>query len=95
MTEAIPLWKTFPREIECDLSLYHNVDIGDWHTGKMSSRKLLVLLAGLPADSWYRTSAHQYLEEARAEKEHLYKREIQGLIYAQLTGQNMEVADDA
>lgn len=91
MREAIPLWKVFPREIECDLSLYHHVDIGDWHTGRMSSRKLLVLLSGLPAESWYRISSEAFLEEVKVEQERKHKQEIRGLIWAQLTGQFREV----
>jgi hypothetical protein len=35
--------RQFPREIEGDL-LLRGIDIADWHQGKMSSRRLLVLV---------------------------------------------------
>lgn len=39
----------FPREIEADL-LMRGIDIHDWHRGKMSSRRLLVLIYALEKD---------------------------------------------
>ncbi|RAV17514.1 hypothetical protein DQP57_00375 [Mycobacterium colombiense] len=39
----------FPREIEADL-LFRGIDIFDWHQGRMSSRRLLVLIRALEAD---------------------------------------------
>lgn len=41
--------RQFPREIEADL-LFRGIDIGDWHRGKMSSRRLLCLIDALPED---------------------------------------------
>lgn len=89
MTEAIPRWKVFPREIESGLEIYCNRDIGDWHTGKMSSRKLLTLLDGLPNDSWYKLSLAQFIEECKAELERAHSRDVSALIRAQLTGQEV------
>ncbi len=42
--------RQFPREIEADL-LFRGIDIADWHQGRMSSRRLLVLIDALPDDS--------------------------------------------
>lgn len=44
--------RQFPREIEADL-LFRGIDIGDWHQGRMSSRRLLCLIDALPGDSAY------------------------------------------
>lgn len=44
--------RQFPREIEADL-LFRGIDIGDWHQGRMSSRRLLCLVEALPHDSAY------------------------------------------
>ena len=41
--------RQFPREIEADL-LFRGIDIGDWHRGGMSSRRLLCLIDALEAD---------------------------------------------
>lgn len=89
VAEAIPRWRLFPREIEHDLSLYHNRDIGDWHEGRMTSRKLLVLLDGLPDDSWYKLSARALIQKVKDDKERALKAEVKGLIFAQLTGQKV------
>lgn len=62
--------RQFPREIEADL-LFRGIDIGKWHRGKMSSRRLLCLIAALPDDSTYQKerrdgdwSADEYLKAA-------------------------------
>lgn len=89
----VPRWKLFPREIESDLSLYHRIDIGDWHEGKVSSRKLLTLLDGLPYESWYKLSVQKFIEDMAEEEERLYRQDIKGLIFAQLTGQEVSVAE--
>lgn len=82
-------WRVFPREIECDLSLYHHIDIGEWHAGRLSSRKLLNLIDGLPGESWYKLSADAFIKEVQAEQERLYKHTVHSQIYAQLTGQKI------
>lgn len=41
--------RQFPKQIEADL-LFRNVDIGDWHRGEMSSRRLLCCIDALDAD---------------------------------------------
>ena len=93
VTEMLPRWKLFPREIENDLSLYHHRDIGEWFEGTLSSRKLLTYLDGLPNDSWYKLRVLEYMEEVRAANERAHARDVHGLIFAQLTGQTVEVTD--
>lgn len=85
----------FPREIECDLSLYHQRDIGDWHEGRLSSRKLLTLLDGLPSDCWYKLSTAAFVEEFKDEQEHQYSSSVGSLIFAQLNGQVFEEAAES
>lgn len=89
----VPRWKLFPREIESDLSLYHRIDIGDWFEGRVNSRKLLTLLDGLPFESWYKQSVQTFLEDLAAEEERLYLQDVKGLIFAQLTGQEVSAAE--
>ncbi len=91
VVEMLPRWRLFPREIESDLHLYHLLDIGDWHSGEMSSRKLLIYLDGLPGDSWYKLSVNEFLEEAREEAEYLHADDVSGLIFAQLSGQEISI----
>ena len=53
---AIEVWKRYAGEIEADL-LKIGTDIADWHQGRMSSRRLLVLLEhGLPDESAFKTA---------------------------------------
>lgn len=94
VTEMFPRWRAFPREIESDLNLYHRRDIKDWHTGELSSRLLLNYLDGLmlQEESWYRASVQKFLENLKEEEERLYKQDVRSLIFAQLTGQKVEVA---
>ena len=68
--EAVVYMRQFPREIEADL-LFRGVDIGEWHRGRMSSRRLLVLIDALPDDTAYWKerrdgdwSAKEYIEAA-------------------------------
>jgi hypothetical protein len=49
------LVRFFPEEIEADLA-FEGIDIADWHTGEMSSRKLLILLKALDEDGEYKTA---------------------------------------
>lgn len=86
----VPRWKLFAREIECDLSIYHRLDIGDWHEGRVSSRKVLTLLDGLPNDCWYKISVQQYIAEFTDEQERKYATDVGSLIFGQLTGQVAE-----
>lgn len=61
----MPVWFRWPEEIEDDLLAYRNLDIGLWHrlsinpdTGGpfLSSRRLQVVLEGLPAKSRFKTA---------------------------------------
>ena len=52
MLARIRLW---PREIEADLLREYGVDVVDWHTGRLTSRRVLVLLDQLSEESRYKT----------------------------------------
>lgn len=52
MLARIRLW---PREIEADLLREYQVDIADWHQGRLTSRRALVLLDQLSEESGYKT----------------------------------------
>lgn len=73
------------------MSLYHHRDIEDWHTGKMSSRKLLVLTDGLEYDSWYKTAGRVLMERVREDEEQRYAAGVRTMMFAQLHGQKMGV----
>lgn len=51
MLARIRLW---PREIEADLLREYGVDVADWHTGAVTSRRVLVLLDQLSEESRYK-----------------------------------------
>ena len=51
MLARIRLW---PREIEADLQREYRINIADWHTGRLSSRRILVLLDQLSENSGYK-----------------------------------------
>jgi hypothetical protein len=87
--EAFLRWRLFAKEVESDLSQYHNRDIEDWHTGKMSSRKLLVLTDGLPDESWYKVSGRALMERMKQEEELKYANDVRRMMHAQLHGQKM------
>lgn len=53
----------------------------------MTSRRLLVLLDGLPEDSWYKLSARALIQKIKDDAERAERSEIKGLIHAQLYGQ--------
>lgn len=55
MWETLARIRLWPREIEADLQRYYHLDVADWHTGRLSSRRLLVLLDQLPDASRYKT----------------------------------------
>nr|WP_156772866.1 hypothetical protein [Mycobacterium gordonae] len=50
-------WRQFPNQIECDLA-DRGHDIMAWHAGRMSSRRLLVLLEHAPEDGPYKLALH-------------------------------------
>ena len=51
MLARIRLW---PREIEADLQREYRINVADWHTGVVSSRRVLVLLAELSEESSFK-----------------------------------------
>jgi hypothetical protein len=44
--------------LEADLLRHYGVDLLDWHRGRLSSRRLRVLVEHLPADSSFARAAH-------------------------------------
>ena len=47
--------REYAEDIEADL-LYRGIDIFDWYQGKISSRRMLVLIRKLPVDSAFKTA---------------------------------------
>ncbi|OMC35497.1 hypothetical protein A5742_12570 [Mycolicibacterium fortuitum] len=97
MTEAIEAWSRYPEQIEAGIPHYPGRHIREWHQGQMSSRELLVLLKGLPADSWFKTSVHadlalmrsqadrDALEAARAQTDGMLTGEIRSEVPLEVT----------
>lgn len=62
----------------------------------MSSRRLLILLDGLPPPSdtspgsWYKQSLIKWIREMPDRQERQHSNEIRSLIHAQLTGQRVK-----
>jgi len=52
---ALQIVRQYPTQIEADLEREYSRDILDWYRGKLSSRKLLVLLGELSDDSALKT----------------------------------------
>lgn len=60
MDRALRVWRLFPTQIESDLRIHcHGLRIADWHSGRLSSRELLVLLNGLPEDSEFKKASER------------------------------------
>lgn len=58
----------YPKALETGFrSHYSNTNIGDWHTGVMSSRELIALAEGLPDDSWFKCQLRADIEQAEEE----------------------------
>lgn len=51
------IWRYYCREIETDLLRYYQVDVRDWYAGTLDSRRLLLLIEGLPPESLFNTWA--------------------------------------
>lgn len=63
MLTALQTVKAYPLQTEVGLNKYYpGFDIGQWHRGEMSSRKLLTLISGFDSESWFWASV-------RADKE--------------------------
>lgn len=91
--EMIQRWKLFARQIESDLSLYHHLDFGKWHVGEITSRRVMTLLDGLPNESWYKLSVHEFIEEMQELQVQSEVDEVRRLMLAQMHGQKMEVSN--
>lgn len=51
------MWRYWSREIEADLLRFYHLDVRDWYSGAMDSRRFLTLLDGLPDESGFKTWA--------------------------------------
>lgn len=70
MGEALLLFRRYPKQIESGLETeYPGRDIGQWHRGEMSSRKLMVLIEGLSAESWLKQSVNSDIAREKADAE--------------------------
>jgi len=57
VSDAFNVWLYFSREIEADLLRFYHLDVRDWFSGVMDSRRLISLLDGLPDESSFKTWA--------------------------------------
>lgn len=80
------MWRLWPTQIEYDLSRYHRLDIGLWHQGRMSSRRLLALIKHLPDESATKTAAREgdwsddrYLSAATVNEIRLMRADLAGI----------------
>ena len=48
--------RKFATQIEADFQREYRIDFADWHTGKLSSRRVMALLANLGESSSYKTA---------------------------------------
>ncbi len=55
--DAFRIWLLCSREIESDLLRFYSLDVRDWFSGVMDSRRLFSLLDGLPDESMFKTWA--------------------------------------
>jgi hypothetical protein len=55
----------------------------------MTSRRFLVLIDGLPDDSWYKLSARALIQKLKDDAERAQKAEVKSFIHAQLYGQKL------
>jgi hypothetical protein len=54
VTDAFKLWRFFAREIEADFQHFYTLDIRDWYSGAMDSRRFLTLVECLPDSSQFK-----------------------------------------
>lgn len=64
---AIEFWKRYAGQIEADL-LRQGIDIADWHQGRMSSRRLLVLLKYPRESDWFTRDALRNGRQTRMQR---------------------------
>lgn len=70
MSEALEIWKRYPKQIATGLrSEYPGAHIRQWHRGEMSSLEFMELVEGLPGDSWFKSALNADLARAKAEAE--------------------------
>lgn len=83
---ALQTVKAYPQQIESGLAQYYHRDVGEWHRGELSSRKLLILLNGMPSDSWFwstvRYDRERFEEQAKIDEALEVKRRNVSELYA-------------
>lgn len=65
----VEIWKRYAGQIEADL-LRQGIDIADWHTGRMSSRRLMVLLKYPLEDEWFTRDCLRGGRQSRSQRVH-------------------------
>lgn len=65
---------------------YPGRDIGQWYRGEMTSRKLLVLVEGLSADSWFKADLRRDLQTMRTDADREALKAVRALTDGVLTG---------
>lgn len=98
IVEAVDRWLWHPHEIEHDLEAYTKHTIGDWFSGELSSRRFLVLIDGLVADSrstggWYGNAIRADWEEKREDEAIKAEKAIRAVNKAEITGQPLMMED--
>lgn len=67
---ASDYWRAYAEQLEGSLEAkYHRDILGEWISGTLSSRKLIVLIHGLDGESWYWSTVKHDADEAKAEAE--------------------------
>ncbi|MBU8833597.1 hypothetical protein [Mycolicibacterium goodii] len=87
MTEALQLWKRYPKQIEAGLRAeYPGAHIRQWLTGEMSSREFMVLIEGLSGDSWFKASLRADMQRSKAASDREELQAVRAQIDGMLTG---------
>lgn len=101
VASALEVWLLFSREIEADLLRFYRLDIRDWFTGEMDSRRLIALLDGLPDESSFKTwairggdwSDDQYVQARLVNETALSRADGKGYMPSMLKSP-MQIAED-
>jgi len=97
------MWLYFCREIESDLLRFYRLDIQDWFSGVMDSRRLIALLDGLPDQSMFKTwavrggdwSEDQYVQARLVNEVALSRADGKGYVPAMLKSPMQIVVENA
>lgn len=100
-SDAFFIWRWFAREIDADLLRFYQIDIRDWFTGVLDSRRLLNLLEALPNESMFKKwavrggdwSEDQYVQARLVNETALARADGKGYV-PNLLKSPFELADD-